>query len=106
MTESPRLKQILAWLAESPDDAELRYALAMEYRSLGDDERTAESLRSLITDRPEYIASYLMLAQTLTKLVRDDDAKDVLRAGITAAKKAGNEHAMGEMMVMLESLEG
>jgi Tfp pilus assembly protein PilF len=106
MTESPRLKQILAWLAESPEDSELRYALAMEYRSLGDDDRTAESLRSLITDRPEYIASYLMLAQTFVKLIRDDEAKDVLRAGITAAKKAGNEHAMGEMMVMLESLEG
>jgi Tfp pilus assembly protein PilF len=106
MTESPRLKQILAWLGESPDDPELRYALAMEYRSLGDDERTAESLRSLITDRPEYVASYLMLAQTLVKLIRDDEAKSVLRSGIAAAKKSGNEHAMGEMAGMLDSLEG
>src|SRR5438105_5155002 len=97
MTESPRLKQIQAWLAETPDDLELRYALAMEYRSLGDDEQTAESLRSLIADRPEFIASYLMLAQTLIKLVRDDEAKDTLRRGTLAAKKAGNEHAMSEM---------
>jgi len=104
MTESPRLKQIQAWLAESPDDLELRYALAMEYRSIGDDERTVEQLKSLIADKPDYIASYLMLAQTLVKLIRDDEAKDVLRTGIAAAKRAGNEHAMGEMQGLLESL--
>jgi thioredoxin-like negative regulator of GroEL len=104
MTESPRLKQILAWLAESPDDLELRYALAMEYRSAGDDERTAEQLKSLIADKPDFIASYLMLAQTLVKLIRDDEAKDVLRTGIAAARRTGNEHAMGEMQGMLESL--
>jgi Tfp pilus assembly protein PilF len=105
MTESPRLQQIQAWLAETPDDPELRYALAMEYRSLGDDERTADSLQKLIADQPQYVASYLMLAQTLVKLVRDDEAKDVLRRGVQAAKQAGNEHAMSELQVMLESLE-
>jgi hypothetical protein len=45
-----------------------------------------------------------MLAQTLVKLIRDDEANDVLRTGIAAAKRAGNEHAMGEMQGMLESL--
>jgi uncharacterized protein HemY len=105
MTESPRLKQIQAWLAETPDDLELRYALAMEYRSLGEDERTAEALRALVADKPEFVASYLMLAQSLVKLVRDDDAKDVLRRGVAAAKQAGNEHAMGELQGMLDSLE-
>ena len=104
MTESPRLKQIQAWLAESPDDLELRYALAMEYRSAGDDDHTVEQLKSLIADKPDFVASYLMLAQTLVKLIRDDEAKDALRTGIAAAKRAGNEHAMGEMQGMLESL--
>jgi hypothetical protein len=47
-----------------------------------------------------------MLAQTLVKLIRDDEAKDVLRAGIAAAKKAGNDHAMSEMAGLLDSLEG
>ena len=105
MTDSPRLRQIQAWLAETPDDPELRYSLAMEYRSLGDDERTAAELRSLIADQPQYVASYLMLAQTLVKLVRDDEAKNVLRRGVQAAKQAGNEHAMSELQGMLESLE-
>lgn len=105
MTDSPRLQQIQAWLAETPDDAELRYALAMEYRSLGEDDRTAVELKKLIADQPQYVASYLMLAQTLVKLVRDDEAKDVLRRGVQAAKQAGNDHAMSELQGMLESLE-
>ena len=104
MTESPRIKQIREWLAETPDDPELRYALALEHRSAGDTAGAAEQLKALIADKPDFVASYLMLAQALVTLIRDDDAKDVLRNGVAAAKRAGNEHAMGEMQGMLESL--
>ena len=105
MTDSPRLRQIQEWLADSPQDPELLYAQAMEFRSLGDDERTAAALLDLVAQKPAYVASYLMLAQTLVKLVRDDEAKNVLRNGIAAATKAGNDHAASELQGMLASLE-
>lgn len=105
MIESPRLRQIQEWLTESPEDPELLYARAMEFRSLGDDERTAAELLDLVARKPEYVASYLMLAQTLVKLIRDDEAKAVLRKGIAAATHAKNEHAASELQGMLASLE-
>ena len=46
-----------------------------------------------------------MLGQTLIRLDREDDAKDVLRAGVAAAKKAGNAHAEGEIQGLLDSLD-
>jgi thioredoxin-like negative regulator of GroEL len=101
----PRLDQLQAWLAESPDDSELRYALAMEYRSLGNDIRAVETLQGLIANTPAFVASYLMLGQLFVKLARDDEARTVLREGIAAAHKAGNEHAQSELQALLDSLE-
>jgi Tfp pilus assembly protein PilF len=103
MTPS-RLDQLQAWLADSPDDSELRYALAMEYRSLGDDARAVETLQGLIKSAPGFVASYLMLGQLFVKMARDDDARTVLRSGIAAAQKAGNEHAQSELQALLDSL--
>ena len=104
MTESPRLQQIREWLAESPDDPELRYALAMELRSVGNDEAAAMELARLIRARPDFVPSYLMLAQLLIKLVRDDEARLILHDGIAAARSSGNDHAQSELQALLDSL--
>jgi predicted Zn-dependent protease len=103
--DSPRLRQLQEFLAETPDDPELRYAVAMELLGLGADEDAVRSFRGLIADRPGYVASYLMLGQTLVRLDRGAEAKDVLRAGVEAAGKAGNTHAQGEIQVLLDSLD-
>ena len=46
-----------------------------------------------------------MLGQTLVRLGDDDEAKNVLRRGVAAAARTGNEHAQGEMQALLDSLE-
>jgi Tfp pilus assembly protein PilF len=105
MADSPRLRQLQEFLAETPDDAELRYAVAMEYLSLGDQEQAVRTFRELIAADARYVPTYLMLGQTLTRLGREDEAKDVLRAGVAAAEQTGNGHALGEIQGLLDSLE-
>jgi len=105
MPETERMQQIRALLAEDPADPFLRYGLAMEYASQGDEQTAATHFRDLIAASPEYVPAYLMLGQTLVRLGEDDEAKDTLRRGVAAAGKAGNEHAQGEMQALLESLE-
>jgi hypothetical protein len=46
-----------------------------------------------------------MLGQTLIRLNREDEAKDVLRQGVAAAQQTGNVHALGEIQGLLDSLE-
>ena len=48
MARTPRMAQIEALLADDPDDAFLRYGLAMEHASAGDDLECAAVLRDLI----------------------------------------------------------
>jgi predicted Zn-dependent protease len=105
MADSPRLRQLQEFLADSPDDPELRYAVAMEILGTGADAEAERSFRELIALQPGYVASYQMLGQTLIRLNREDDAKAVLRSGVAAAQKAGNVHAEGEIQGLLDGLD-
>jgi hypothetical protein len=76
----------------------------MEYASAGDDTAASDHLLRLIADTA-YVPAFLMAGQILNRLNRVDEACDVLRRGIAAAKDQGNAHAEGEMAALLSSLE-
>ncbi len=110
MPRTPRMEQIEAMLTEDPDDAFLRYGLAMEHASAGDDAACVAVLRDLIarTSAQPYIPAYLQAGQALVRLDRIDEACQVLRDGIAAAAKVGTAdalHAQGEMQGLLDSIE-
>ena len=103
-TRTPRMDQIEALLADDPADPFLRYGLAMEYASAGDDAIAADHLLRLTTDTV-YVPAFLMAGQILNRLNRVDEAVAVLRTGIAAAREQGNDHAEGEMTTLLASIE-
>ena len=103
-TRTPRMDQIEALLADDPADPFLRYGLAMEYASAGDDPAAADHLLRL-TDDTAYVPAFLMAGQILNRLYRVDEAMAVLRRGIAAAREQGNAHAEGEMATLLASIE-
>ena len=107
MAKTPRMQQIEAMLADEPDDEFLRYGLAMEHTGLGDDATAVAVLRELIALNPEppYVPAYLQAGQALMRLDKEADAAAMLRAGIAAATKTGNDHARGEMEGFLATLE-
>ena len=110
MARTPRMAQIEELLADDPDDAFLRYGLAMEHASAGDDASCVAVLRDLIALKAAdpYIPAYLQAGQALVRLDKIGEACDVLRAGIDAARTAGTPeamHAHGEMQGLLSSIE-
>lgn len=107
MAKTPRMEQIEAMLAEDPGDAFLRYGLAMEHASAGDDESAVRVLRELITVKADdpYVPAFHMLGQALARLGREPEAATALRDGIAVARKVGDLHALGEMQGLLDTLE-
>lgn len=97
---------IEAMLADDPDDAFLRYGLAMEHASSGDDATCVIVLRDLIarTTATPYIPAFLQAGQALVRLDRVEEACAVLRTGVDAARRTGDAHAQGEMQGLLESI--
>lgn len=107
MPKTPRMEQIEALLAEDPDDAFLRYGLAMEYAGQGDDAAAVDVLRELIARKADdpYVPAFLQAGQALIRLGREPEAAAVLRQGIEAARAAGDLHALGEMQGFLATIE-
>ena len=85
MPTTARKEQIEVMLAEEPNDPELRYMLAMEYVSLGDDAGSVAKFEDLIAVAPNYAPGYHMGARALVRLNRIADAKALLQRGIPAA---------------------
>ncbi len=105
MAGKTRKQQIEAMLAEEPNDPELRYALAMECKSAGEDEEAVRCFRGLSAQAPEYVPTYFQLAQTLIRLGRPDEARPVAEAGIGIARRQGNHHAADELQALLYTME-
>jgi tetratricopeptide (TPR) repeat protein len=99
-----RREKIEAMLVESPDDAFLRYGLALELEKEGENEKSLAELRRLMTPAAAYVPAYFMAGQQLTRLERIEEARAALRDGIEHARAQGNAHAAGEMSEFLAGL--
>ena len=99
-----RRQKIEAMLADEPQDMFLRYSLAMELRSEGENERSLQLLDQLIAESPPCIPAFFMAAQQLVDLDRIEGARDYLRRGIDQARSHGDFHAAAEMSELLSSL--
>lgn len=104
MSSPSRKQQLEAMLAEEPNDAFLRYALAMEYASAGQDEEAARRFLELIELAPLYVPTYLTTARTLLRLGQDEEARGILHRGIPIARQQGEGHAAEEMEGFLASI--
>ena len=105
MPAQSRLEQIESMLHDEPNDPELRYMLAMEHASGGNDAEAVRCFQDLIARCPDYAPAYHQGGRTLVRLDRIAEAQEMLRKGIPIALKNNNQHAAGEMQELLESLE-
>jgi thioredoxin-like negative regulator of GroEL len=104
--KSPRRLMLERSLADNPDDAFLRYGLAMQCLREGEVEEGRRGLRALIEDDPDrQIAAYQQLGQSYAEAGETEAAATVLRAGLAKAQAAGDWHAAAEMEQLLDSLD-
>ncbi len=101
-----RLTMLQEILALNPKDSLARYGLAMEYSNSGQVEDALREFGALLAANPDYAAGYFMAAQMLAREGREEEARNMLREGIAAAQRTGNQHAQSEMEGMLGELGG
>lgn len=91
-------------VAQRPDDPFPRYGLAMELRKQGEAERAKSAFAELIEAHPDYVPSYLMAGQHLVANQEPEAAARVLKLGVEAASRAGDDHARSELEAALDDL--
>jgi hypothetical protein len=99
-----RLEKIKAMLADDPSDSFLRYSLAMELASQGQDAESLAAFESLTKDKTPHVAAFFQAAQLLARLQRYNESRTFLRDGIEQARTQGDTHAAGEMAEFLAQL--
>ena len=99
-----RIEQLRKFIAQSPDEAFPRYALALELKGRGEAEAAVSELQALLQRAPDYLAAYLQLGMLLQTQCRPAEARDVFARGQEVARKKGDSHTLSELTQALESL--
>ena len=100
-----RLVRLKALVEENPQDRFARYGLAMELSSQGRFEESLGEFRALMSLDLDYVASYLQAGQTLEKLNRVEEAREVYRTGTEVARRLGDMKTHGELESALGFLD-
>jgi len=102
--ESTRLEILKSMVEQKPEDGFSRYGLAMEYVRSGELETAVGEFDTLLRYNPNYAAGYFHTGQTLEKLGRIEDAREIYRKGIAVTTASGDEHTRSELMAALQML--
>lgn len=95
-SDSPRLRQLLAFYEEDPQDPFNLYALALEYQKT-DPEQAAWAFGKLLGDFPDYLPAYYQAAHFFAERAVIDQAKRCFERGIELAERTGHEKAQREL---------
>jgi tetratricopeptide (TPR) repeat protein len=96
-----RLEELEAMLEESPDDPFLIYALAREYESQQSTMQALLMYEHLVTNFPDYIATYYHYAKLLFGAGNRNAAIQLLEKGIESGNKNKEAHLVNEMKSLL-----
>jgi tetratricopeptide (TPR) repeat protein len=99
-----RLEILKSMVEQKPEDGFSRYGLAMEYVNTGDLEAAVDEFAALLQFNPNYAAGYYHGGQTLEKLGRVEDARELYRKGIEVTTATGDGHTRSELIAALQML--
>jgi Tfp pilus assembly protein PilF len=101
---STRLEILKSMVEQQPAVSLLRYGLAMEYRTAGELEAAMVQFRALLGVDPNYSAAYFHGGQTLERLGRLEEAREMYRAGLEVTTRKGDLHTRDEIRAALDML--
>jgi Tfp pilus assembly protein PilF len=99
-----RIVKLKQFLQANPADSFIQHALALEYIKLGDDETARQLFEELLNREPAYVGSYYHLGKLFERNNDTDAAVKWYEKGMEEAKRAGENHAYGELRGALEEL--
>jgi Tfp pilus assembly protein PilF len=102
--EMNRIEILKGFLKENANDSFSRYALALEYVKLGQNEDAVNEFETVKKKDPDYVATYFQLGQLYLKMGQTHEAEKTFRTGITVAVKIGDDHTRSELEAAVDGL--
>jgi tetratricopeptide (TPR) repeat protein len=101
---SNRLDILKAMLDRNPADTFARYGLAMEHANSGNLEEAVREYRALLQNDEGYAAAYYHGGQTLEKLGRLEEAREMYEKGIEVTTRSGDLKTRDELQAAVDML--
>ncbi len=101
---NPRIEPLKNVLAMDPNDEVAWFGLGKAYMEDGNFEEAATALESCIKVKPTYSAAYYALAQSLHKLGRLDQCRQVCDRGIDVSTKNGDAMVTKNLGLLKQNL--
>jgi len=83
-----RIEQLQEFLKENNNDSFLKYALALEYVRVEENNTARDCFLKLIKDDENYVASYYQLGKLYESLNDLENAIEIYKKGIKIAQKS------------------
>ena len=87
---------------QDPTDPFNHYLLAIEYQKEGSIKESFDLFEEIVTQFPDYVATYYTYANALLASDEEDKAEKIIRKGIEEAEKKGAAKALKELKQLLE----
>ncbi len=87
---------------QDPTDPFNHYLLAIEYQKEGSIKESFDLFEEIITQFPDYVATYYTYANALLASDEEDKAEKIIQKGIEEAEKKGAAKALKELKQLLE----
>ena len=102
--QKSRLETLHEFVAANPNDPFVRYGLAQEYVRHGELAKAVEQFQELLRLNPGYAPAYFHGGQTLEKLGRLEEARELYGNGVDLTARTGDLHARSELQAALDLL--
>jgi tetratricopeptide (TPR) repeat protein len=92
-----RLALMQNMLEQDPNDAFLKYAIALEYKAVGQIDPAITSLQALVVAHPDYLPTYYQLGEMLVQSDKLEEAIKIYLQGRWLAKTQQDHKTLGEI---------
>lgn len=99
-----RIQQLTSFLEQSPDDAFLLHALALEHVKIEDDTAAKSYFERNLVTHKNYVATYYHLGKLLERNGDTEKALEIYETGMSIAKEARDNHTYNELQAAFEDL--
>jgi Tfp pilus assembly protein PilF len=103
-TTTDRMTKLQHMLQKQPHDPFLLYALALEYKKIGQYHQALQYLGRVLQEDPGYCVAWLQSGQVHELAGNLEAARAAYRTGIEVATKKGDTHAADEMTEAIQAL--
>ena len=101
-----RLDQLLTFLAGSPEDPFILYAIASEYVKLKDQDQALVYFQKLLEIKPDYVGAYYHFGRLYESMGEKEQALAIYQQGMSVAKQVQDQHAWSELYTVYQSALG